>query len=586
MATKARKTTLSSSNPANAQLMQLLRPEQPKLFAALALAVAACLLFILQSYLLSVLFARWLTDSQLSAIGTTDAVALLTTVLPWLALCLLGRPLLQYGREQLSLRASQQVRLNLRATLLDKLAQAGPGKSRYGSDGSLSSAVLEQVDALDGFISRYYVQRYLVLITPLLLVTATFVYSPLAAVILLITAPLVPVFMILLGNAAAAASQRQLQKLSRMSGRFLDLVRGMPTLQQLQATERASATVANAAGHYRDSSMQVLKLAFLSTAVLEFFSALAIALLALYLGLGLLGILPWAKGEIPVAYQGALFILLLAPEFYAPLRQLGTDYHAKAQAEAAISELTPVLHSQSWQHPGTQQLTLQSAPQLSVEQLQISGDNNRQRLAPLSFSVAAGSRVALQGPSGTGKSSLLHALLGFVPYQGSIMVNQHPLLQLERNHWQQQLGYMAQHSSIAAASIADNLRLAAPTASDQQLIDILQQVELWPLVCQLPLGLETQLGERGLGLSGGQLQRLALAQLLLQDTKLWLLDEPTAHLDGATAYRLHQLIGKLSQGKSLIIVSHQLHGLDWLDQVVKLPAPSASLNESSQHVSA
>ncbi|MFT5546633.1 thiol reductant ABC exporter subunit CydD [Rheinheimera aquimaris] len=586
MATKARKTTLSSSNPANAQLMQLLRPEQPKLFAALALAVAACLLFILQSYLLSVLFARWLTDSQLSAIGTTDAVALLTTVLPWLALCLLGRPLLQYGREQLSLRASQQVRLNLRATLLDKLAQAGPGKSRYGSDGSLSSAVLEQVDALDGFISRYYVQRYLVLITPLLLVTATFVYSPLAAVILLITAPLVPVFMILLGNAAAAASQRQLQKLSRMSGRFLDLVRGMPTLQQLQATERASATVANAAGHYRDSSMQVLKLAFLSTAVLEFFSALAIALLALYLGLGLLGILPWAKGEIPVAYQGALFILLLAPEFYSPLRQLGTDYHAKAQAEAAISELTPVLHSQSWQHPGTQQLTLQSAPQLSIEQLQITGDNNRQRLAPLSFTLAAGTRIAVQGPSGTGKSSLLHALLGFAPYQGSIMVNQHPLLQLERNHWQQQLGYMAQHSSIAAASIVDNLRLAAPTASDQQLIDILQQVELWPLVCQLPLGLETQLGERGLGLSGGQLQRLALAQLLLQDTKLWLLDEPTAHLDGATAYRLHQLIGKLSRGKSLIIISHQLHGLDWLDQVVKLPAPSASLNESSQHVSA
>src|SRR5690606_21367817 len=284
MATKARKTALSSSNPATAQLMQLLRPEQPKLFAALALAVSACLLFIRQSYLLSVLFARWLTDSQLSATGTTDAVTLLTTVLPWLALCLLGRPLLQYGREQLSLRASQQVRVNLRATLLDKLAQAGPGKSRYGSDGSLSSAVLEQVDALDGFISRYYVQRYLVLITPLLLVAATFVYSPLAAAILLITAPLVPVFMILLGNAAAAASQRQLQRLSRMSGRFLDSVRVMPTLQQLQATERASATVATAGGHYRDSSMQVLNLAFLSTAVLEFFSALAIALLALYLG--------------------------------------------------------------------------------------------------------------------------------------------------------------------------------------------------------------------------------------------------------------------------------------------------------------
>ena len=138
---------------------------------------------------------------------------------------------------------------------------------------------------------------------------------------------------------------------------------------------------------------------------------------------------------------------------------------------------------------------------------------------------------------------------------------------------------MAQHSSIAAASIADNLRLAAAGATDGQLISALQQVELWPLICQLPLGLETQLGERGLGLSGGQLQRLALAQLLLQDTKLWLLDEPTAHLDAATAYRLHQLIGQLSAGKTLIIISHQLHGLDWLDQVIRIPAPAVSHTE-------
>lgn len=554
--------------------------------AALALAVLACLLFILQSYLLSVLFANWLTGSSSVSAANHDTAALLTSLLPALALCLLGRPLLQYGREQLSLRASQQVRQNLRATLLNKLAQAGPGKSRYGSDGSLSSAVLEQVDALDGFISRYYVQRYLVLITPLLLVAATFVYSPLAAVILLITAPLVPVFMILLGNAAAAASQRQLQKLSRMSGRFLDLVRGMATLQQLHATDRATASVANSAGHYRDSSMQVLRLAFLSTAVLEFFSALAIALLALYLGLGLLGILPWAKGEIPVAYQGALFILLLAPEFYAPLRQLGSDYHAKAQAEAAITELTPILQSHSWQHPGTQQLTLHTAPLLTIDKLCISGDDNRQRLAELSFALPAGGRIAVQGPSGSGKSSLLHAVLGFIPYQGSIMVNQQPLAQLERNHWQQQLGYMAQHSSIAAASIAENLRLAAPDASDKQLIETLQQVELWPLIQQLPLGLDTQLGERGLGLSGGQLQRLALAQLLLQDSPLWLLDEPTAHLDGATAYRLHQLIGQLSKGKTLIMVSHHLHGLDWLDQVIRIPAQNPHHNQGASHVSA
>lgn len=526
------------------------------------------------------LFAGWLNNTA------AQPVAIFSAILPWLALCLLSRPLLQYGREQLSLHASQHTRQQLRQRLLEKLAEAGPGKSQYGSDGSLSSAVLEQVDALDGFVSRYYVQRYLVLITPLLLVAATFIYSPLAAVILLITAPLVPVFMILLGHAAAGASQRQLQQLSRMSGRFLDLVRGISTLQQLQATEHATASVATAAEQYRNSSMQVLKLAFLSGAVLEFFSALAIALLALYLGLGLLGILPWAKAEIPVPYQGALFILLLAPEFYAPLRQLGSDYHAKAQAEAAINELSPMLHSHAWQHPGRQLLTLYSAPQITLQQLHIVTACNRQRLAPLSFTLPAAGRIALQGPSGCGKSSLLQALLGFVPYQGDILINQQPLSQLERSHWQQQLGYMAQHSSIAAASIADNLRLAAADASEQQLISALQQVELWPLLQQLPLGLNTPLGERGLGLSGGQLQRLALAQLLLRDAKVWLLDEPTAHLDGATAYRLHQLIGRLSQGKTLIIVSHQLHGLDWLDQVIPLPQLTGNPDGGIHHASA
>lgn len=564
-----------------AQLKQLLRPQHKLLHLALLLAVASSLLFILQSYLLAMLFADWLiTSQQQQPLSST----LLISALPWLVLCLLGRPLLQYGREQLSLNASLTVRKNLRRSLLDKLAAAGPGKSQYGSDGSLSSKLLDQVDALDGFISRYYVQRYLVLITPLLLVIATFIYSPLAGIILLVTAPLVPIFMVLLGNAAAAASQRQMQLLSRMSGRFLDLVRGMNTLQQLQATQRAEQSVANSAERYRDSTMAVLKLAFLSSAVLEFFSALAIALLAVYLGLGLLGILPWAKGEIPVPYQGALFILLLAPEFYAPLRQLGSDYHAKAQAEAAIAELAPILQSHAWQHPGTTQLTLTQAPSLELQQLHILGNDGRQRLAPVHLSIPAGERIALQGPSGCGKSSLLHALLGFLPYQGRILVNQQPLLQLERQHWQQQLGYMAQHSSIAAASIADNLRLAAPQASEQQLIASLQQVELWPLVQQLPLQLNTMLGERGLGLSGGQLQRLALAQLLVRDSQLWLLDEPTAHLDPDTAYRLHQLIGELSVGKTVIIVSHQLDGLAWLDRVINL-ADSTTPTTGAVHVS-
>ena len=532
------------------------------------LAIAAVALLVLQSYLLSLLFADWLTAL---ANGQSPTPTLLTSLLPALALCLLGRPLLHYGREQLSVQASQQVRLTLRQQLLQPIAAAGPGKSQYGTDGAISTKLLEQVDALDGFISRYYVQRYLVLVTPVIMALATAYYSLLAAAILLLTAPLVPMFMILLGNAAASASQKQFTELNRMGGRFLDLVRGIATLRQLNALDRASNSVAHAAERYRDSSMRVLKMAFLSGAVLEFFSALAIALLALYLGLGLLGILPWAKGEIPVPYQGALFILLLAPEFYAPLRQLGSDYHAKALAEAAITELQPILLQQAWQHNGNQPLSFAAAPAIHINQLSIAGAEGRQRLAPLSIAIAAGERIALQGPSGCGKSSVLDALLGFTPYQGEIWLNQQALSEVNLPQWQARLGYMAQQSRFIAASIAENLRLAMPAATDEQLKQVLEQVELWPLISRLPLGLDTLLGERGLGLSGGQLQRLALAQLLLRDAPIWLLDEPAAHLDGATAYRLHQLIGRLSLGKTVIIVSHQLHGLDWLDQVIQLP---------------
>ena len=571
---------LSKSPTPLQQLNSLLQGVKPALNRALLLAIAAAVLFILQSYLLSLLFADWLTALVNQHRPNPQ---LLLTLLPLLALCLFGRPLLQYGREQLCLNASEHVRLSLRRQLLQPIAAAGPGKSLYGTDGSISTSLLEQVDALDGFISRYYVQRYLVLVTPVLLAIATAYYSLLAAAILLLTAPLVPMFMILLGNAAASASRQQFVELNRMGGRFLDLVRGMATLRQLNALDRASNSVASAAERYRDSTMRVLKMAFLSGAVLEFFSALAIALLALYLGLGLLGILPWAKGEIPVPYQGALFILLLAPEFYAPLRQLGSDYHAKAQAEAAMTELQPILQHHAWHHSGKTPLSFTSAPAIEINQLSIDGAAGRQRLAPVSISIAAGERIALQGKSGCGKSSLLHALLGFTAYQGEIRLNQQLLSEVDLAQWQAKLGYMAQQSCFIAGSIADNLRLAATQATDQQLQQVLQQVELWPLISRLPLGLDTVLGERGKGLSGGQLQRLALAQLLLREAEVWLLDEPAAHLDGATAYRLHQLIGELSRGKSVILVSHQLHGLDWLDQVVRLPDNTATTSREIRY---
>ncbi len=549
-------------------LKHIITPEAKRLHWALLLAVLGSVVFIGQSWLLAQLFARLLNSTQTS---TSLPEVFNSKVIVLLLLCFTLRPTLQFVRERLSQVASFRARAALREKLLSTLASLGPERQVLGADGALSNQLLEQVDALDGYISRYYVQLYLVLITPLLISIAAFYYSPLAASLMLMTAPLVPLFMILVGSAANRSSQQQMAAMSQLSSRFLDWVRGMPTLQHLKATEQAQDNIDRSAAKYRDTTMKVLRLAFLSGAVLELFSSLAIALVALYLGLGLLGVLPWAKGVIPVPYAGALFILLLAPEFYAPLRQLGSDYHAKAEAEGAIEELLPLLEQHAWQHPGQQPLQLNAAPSLSLTAVSITAENGRLRLPVIDLQIAAGERIGLHGASGSGKSSLLLALLGFVPYSGCITVNENALLETLRSDWHRQLGYLSQQPNFKRGSIADNLRLASPKASDAQLFDVLRAVDLLSLVEKLPHGLNTQLGERGLGLSGGQLSRLAIAQLLLRDAQIWLLDEPTAHLDPETSTTINTLFEKLSAGKTLVFVSHQWQGLQWLDRHLDLP---------------
>jgi len=231
----------------------------------------------------------------------------------------------------------------------------------------------------------------------------------------------------------------------------------------------------------------------------------------------------------------------------------------------------PLLNQQVWEHPGREPLALSAAPGIHCKQLAIEG-----RLTPLDLRLQSAERVVLQGASGSGKSSLLEALLGFVPWQGELLVNGQSLLELSRPDWLRHVGYLAQQVPILHGSIADNLRLAAPTATDAELIAVLDQVALWPLIRQLPKGLDTELGERGLGLSGGQLSRLALARLLLRVTPVWLLDEPTAHLDADTAELIHSLLERLSRGRTLLLVSHDLQGLDWADRVVTLGQPEHS----------
>ena len=556
------------SRPEN-PLERLMRPYRRRLYLPLLLALAAVVLFIWQSALLAALFAGWLNAASAGQKPLSDG---LRTILPLIVMCLLLRPLLSLLKERVLQKLSLHVRHGVRRRLLHALAALGPARSHFGSDGALSTQILEQVDALDGYISRFYVQRTVAVATPLLIAAAVFYHSKLAAALLLLTAPLVPLFMILVGTAAAKKSRQQLDTLSQLGGRFLDLVRGMPTLRRLNAVAQAEKQVSASALAYQKRTMSVLALAFLSGAVLELFASLAIALVAVYLGLGLIGVLPWAKGVVPVSYEGALFILLLAPEFYAPLRQLGNDYHAKAQAQAAAEALQPLLDASEGKRPSESgiKMDLNAAPSLQLTGVRIMGAEGRERLAPTSFAVKAGARIGIGGASGIGKSSLLQALLGFSAYEGRIVLNGEDFAALDKKYLQGQSAYLAQTATLLPGSIADNLRLAKAGADEAEMQKVLSEVGLWDVIQRLPNGLNTPLGERGLGLSGGQQQRLSLAQLLLRDAHFWLLDEPAAHLDEETAAELYRVLGQISCGKTVLLVSHDLAAVPWLDDVVVL----------------
>lgn len=562
---------MSETSAVNQTLRHYAAMAKRPIYMAWGLSVVSTLVLIVQSWLIAVIFADWLTQIT----HHRPATDVFFDYLPWLMGCLLLRPLLHFCKDQLALDAGLQVASILRKTLVEKLAQVGAARDQYGSDGGLASMVIEQCDALTGYVSRFYLQRLIVVTTPIMLLVAAATQSWIATLILLLTAPLVPVFMVLIGHATARKSRQQFAAMAQLSGRFLDWLRGTATLQRLDAVGHASQDIDASAEAYRMRTMSVLKIAFLNTAALELLAALSIALLAVYLGFGLIGILPWQKNTVPVPYQSALFLLLLAPEFYAPLRQLGADYHVKAQAEGAIAELSPLLAFQSAEKTKANPFVLTAAPAIDADNIWVN-HQQRTRLAPLSFAIASGERLAIVGQSGSGKSTLLQIFLGFCAYQGDIFIDNQNFNTINSTQFRHQIAYLSQQTMLLPMSIADNLRLPNPTASDDKLWQILAQVGLKPLIKALPNQLDTQLGERGSGLSGGQQRRLAIAQLLLQDAQLWLLDEPTEHLDSDTAAEINALLQQVTRGKTVLWVTHDATNLPWLDRQISLDIASTS----------
>ncbi len=475
-----------------------------------------------------------------------------------LAICMLIRIVLGYVRDYLLSNIGLKIASQTRLKLLNKLTTLGLARRYFGSDGVLASKIIDEPDHLLGY-ARFEVQKMTSVSTPLLLAGCIAFYSKTAALILLATAPFIPILMAIIGIATARKSREQMDALAQLGGRFLDWIRGANTLTRLGATDIASADIAKSSENYRYRTMQVLKIAFLNSTALEMISAVSIALVAVYLGFGLLGKLPWSEGVILTNYQTALFILLLVPEFYAPLRRLGAEYHVKGQAVSCAKAIAPILNFKQ-KKQGTKILTLKNPVGFELKNLTVFGDDGRLRLSPANAIFQSGKRTAIIGKSGLGKSTILQVLLGFGDYEGDVILTDEKqsinYQELDLIHLRQNFGYLSQSAYLLPLTIAENLKLAKLDASDDEMITALKNVQLWQIIEKLPDGIHTKLTERGGGLSGGQGQRLAIAQLLLQDANIWFLDEPTEHLDTKTAKNIKNLLLELSQNKTVIWVTH------------------------------
>lgn len=536
------------------------RPARGALAAAVACGALGGLLLIVQAFLLAAAIHLVVVMQR----GPEALWPLLAVLLLVIAL----RALLHWAGERAGARAATLVKQRLRRAVFEAMLLRGPGWIREHRSGALASALIEQIEAFDGYFARYLPAMALAVFLPAAMVVAILPREPVVALLLLATLPLIPLFMALVGMGAAASSRRQLKALTRMGGHFVERLRGLATLKLYGRAEAELEEVRRVTDGVRSRTLAVLRIAFLSSAVLEFFAALAVAGVALYLGLSYLGLLTLRTA--PLSLEVGLFCLLLAPDVYLPLRNLATHYHDRASALAAAEELRTLLESDLPQAPARHPTAPLAAAQpgrplpqaeaigLSLDDVTLRlGAGERIALDGVSFSVAPGEILALAGPSGSGKTTVLEVILGLrQPQQGSVLWNGVPLADLDPASLRARLAYMSQRPHLFHGTLAQNLRLFNPDASDAQVEAAARAAGVLDFAAELPQGLDTPLGERGFGLSGGQAQRLALARVFLRQAPLLLLDEPTAHLDRATEAALLERLASHARGRTLVIATH------------------------------
>ncbi|MDD2878533.1 MAG: thiol reductant ABC exporter subunit CydD [Acidiphilium sp.] len=529
------------------------------LTASVGVGAFGGLLLILQAWLLALI---------------VNAVAIeghgLDFVRPWLWELLgvfAARTIVTALTDVIAFEAVARVKLDIRKQLYTHMAALGPAWTRQQRTGDLTTALIDSVEALEKYYGNYLPQMALAVFIPLAILVFVFPAYWVAGIIMLITAPLIPFFMILVGKGAERLNQRQWRKLARMSAYFFDAIEGLTTLKLFSASRAEAKVIAQISDDYRQDTMAVLRVAFLSSLILEFFATVSVAMVAVFIGFTLY--------YRDMRFLPGFFVLLLAPEFYRPLRSMGTQYHARMEAIGASEQIvkildTPLPPRNPARNPARPTPPEIPALHIGFEHVGFAYEPGETVLHDINFTLARGERVALVGPSGAGKTTISQLLLGFLrPQTGRISINGADLRDIPDDFWLQRVAWLPQRPTLFHASVIDNIRLglsvdvravrAAATLANAD-----------EFISKLPHGYDTVLGDRGQGLSGGEIQRIALARAFLKNADLIVLDEASASLDPETSALITASVEHLGRNRAMLVIAHHLDTVRRADRILVL----------------
>ena len=526
--------------------------------ALLGLLTALCI--VLQShYIAQIINGAFLTRQPLVQ---------LTSMLSILLVVLVGRAAVVWGGEVATNLVSSTVKSDLRLRLFQHLLKLGPMYVKGERSGEIVNTTADGVEALDAYFNQFFPQACATMIIPTVILSAVFATDTISGVVLLVTWPILPVFMILIGKQASAMTERRWHLLSSLSAHFLDVLQGMTTLKLFGRNKVQQETIRRISERYGATTMKVLRVAFLSSFVMEMGATISNAIVAVEIGLRLL------YGTIP--FEQAFFVLLLTPEFYQPLRALGAQFHASMESAAGAQRIFDVLETPVREQAAGSQNVLGRIVRRSLQFDDVhyaypTAEKGYPALNGVSFEMRPGQKTALVGPSGAGKSTIASLLLRFLePDQGCIKLDGVPIQTFSEQDWRKLVAWQPQRPYLFNTTVAENIRMGKPDATLEQVIQAAKQAQIHDFIETLPDGYDTVIGERGARLSGGQAQRLSLARVFLKDAPIMVLDEATSTLDAASEAEVLQAIDGIGQDRVVLVIAHRLNTITSADQVVVL----------------